>query len=252
MYRNLLIVLFIFGLSTTTMAESFLKDVKLYARLGYNLGGTAPIGLPSTIRGMDSYKLCSNSVIETDAMKNLDDRWGGLVGIRLENKDMDVNARVKNYHMEIVRGGQSLEGMFTGNVHTLVRQWMITLPIQATYSINDKLRLRMGPYVSYLLSKDFEGEAYNGHLRVGNPTGPLVEMGNDVGTRGTCDFSEHMRRIQVGVSAGIDWNVYRRFDLFADVNWGLTGIHHSNFKTIEQALYPIFGTFGVNYRISKK
>lgn len=250
--RNITITLLLACMCLHIEASSFLKDVKLNTRIGYNLGGTAPIGLPASIRSLDAYKLRNNLLIELDGTKAIDDRWGGMVGIRVENKDMEVDAKVKNYHMEIVRGGQSLEGMFTGNVLTQVRQWMITIPVQATYKVGNRGTLRMGPYVSYLLSKTFEGNAYNGHLRIGNPTGPLVELGNDVGTRGSYDFSEHMRRIQFGVSAGIDWNIYRRFGLYADLNWGLNGIHKRSFKTIEQTLYPVFGTFGVTYRISKK
>ncbi len=251
MYKRLILPLCLACLWTTIGAHTVLDGVKLYARLGYNLGGTSPIGLPSTIRSLESYKLCNNSVIGVDAIKPFDSHWRLLIGLRFENKDMEIDAKVKNYHMQMVRGGESLEGVFTGSINTQVRQWMVTLPIQATYCINRKLRLRMGPYLSYLFSKNFEGSAYDGYLRVGNPTGPLVEMGNENGTRGTYDFSEYMRHLQVGVGIGIDCNIYRRFGLYADINWGLNGIHRSNFKTIEQTLYPIFGTVGLNYRISK-
>ena len=250
MRKFILIILWMGCLSLNSMADSFLKDVKLQARIGYNLGGTAPIGLPATVRSLESYKLHNNVTIELDGHKTIDGKWGALVGLRAENKDMDVDAKVKNYHMEMIRGGESLKGVFTGYVQTQVRQWMITLPIQATYDVNDRIQLRMGPYMSYLLSKDFEGSVYDGHLRVGDPTGPRIEMGSDPGTRGIYDFSDHMRRFQVGISAGIDCHIYRRFGLYADLNWGLNGIFKRSFKTIEQTLYPVYGTFGVIYRIS--
>ena len=35
----------------------------------------------------------------------------------------------------------------------------------------------------------------------------------------------------------------------ADLNWGLTGIFPSDFKTVEQTLYPVYGTIGVFYRL---
>ena len=53
----------------------------------------------------------------------------------------------------------------------------------------------------------------------------------------------------MGVTVGVDWAFYRRWGLSADLSWGLTGIHHSDFKTVEQTLYPIYGTIGVFYRI---
>lgn len=252
MRKFMLIILWMGCLSLNSMADSFLKDVKLQARIGYNLGGTAPIGLPATIRSLESYKLHNNVTIELNCHKTITGKWGGQIGLRAENKDMDVDAKVKNYHMEMVRGGETLGGVFTGHVQTQVRQWMITLPIQASYDVSDRIQMRMGPYVSYLLSKDFEGSVHDGHLRIGDPTGPMIEMGSEPGTRGIYDFSEHTRSFQVGVSAGIGCNIYRRFGLYADLNWGLNGIFKRSFKTIEQTLYPVYGTFGVIYRISKQ
>lgn len=35
----------------------------------------------------------------------------------------------------------------------------------------------------------------------------------------------------------------------ADLNWGLTGIFPGDFKTVEQTLYPVYGTIGVFYRL---
>ena len=58
-----------------------------------------------------------------------------------------------------------------------------------------------------------------------------------------------MRKIQVGFDAGADWQIYRRWGAYADIAWGITGIHHSSFKTIEQTLYPIFGTVGIIYKL---
>jgi hypothetical protein len=34
-----------------------------------------------------------------------------------------------------------------------------------------------------------------------------------------------------------------------DLSWGLTGIHKSDFKTVEQTLYPIYGTIAVTYKL---
>ena len=59
-----------------------------------------------------------------------------------------------------------------------------------------------------------------------------------------------MRNCQWGVTAGIDWAFYRRFGLSANLSWGLSGIHHSSFKTVEQTLYPIYGTIGFFYKIN--
>lgn len=235
--------------SLSCLAESWWHQLEVTARIGYNLGGTAPFGLPASIRSLEGYKMPNNSVFELDGTQAINENWSWSSGIRFENKDMLVDARVKNYHMAMVQGQSAMEGMFTGYVHTEVRQWMVTLPVQVSYHVHPRINLRAGVYGSYLLTKSFTGNAYNGYLRVGSPTGAKIELGNDLGTRGDYDFSSDMRNFQFGIVTGVDFHVYRRIGLYADVNWGLTGIHKSSFKTIEQTLYPVYGTIGLSYKI---
>lgn len=218
-------------------------------RFGYGIGGTAPVKMPSSIRSLSEYKLRPNFSLGLDAYKNISGKAGIMAGLRVENKGMEIDARVKNYHMEIVRGGESLEGYFTGHNVTKVRELMITVPVMATFALSDKLMLKFGPYASLLLSKNFNGYACDGYLRVDNPTGPKVELGKTPGTRGTYDFTDEMRRMQYGLVAGADINIHKRWGVYADISWGLTGVHNSGFKTIEQTLYPIYGTIGVTYKL---
>lgn len=229
--------------------QSLWSDVELEARLGLNVGGTAPVGLPATIRGLNHYDMQSNPAFGLSASKPWRGAWAWRVGLVYENKGMDADARVKNYSMEMVRGGERLAGRFTGDVTTVVDEWMLTLPVEMEYRLNHRVKLHAGPYLSFLVQKRFEGAAHDGYLRVGDPTGAKVELGNDAGTNGTYDFSEHMRSLQWGVMAGADWHLWRRVGLFAELKWGLSGVHKSNFHTIEQTLYPIFGTLGVSYRL---
>ena len=81
------------------------------------------------------------------------------------------------------------------------------------------------------------------------PTGEKIMIGHDEDSRGTYDFSDNMRRFQLGIGAGADWTFSHRWGAYADLQWGVTGVHESSFKTIEQTLYPIFGTLGVTYRL---
>ena len=98
------------------------------------------------------------------------------------------------------------------------------------------------------LSSSFDGYAYNGHLRVGDPTGTRVDLGTDEASRGTYDFSDDLRRVQFGIDVGADWQFSRRYGAYADLSWGLLGAFKSDFKTIEQTMYPIFGTIGLTYK----
>jgi hypothetical protein len=238
-----------FPLFASAQGQGFWNDVTLSSKLGLNIGGTAPIGLPSSIRKLNSYTLQSNPAIGINAEKPIDKRWGVLVGLYYENKGMKEDANVKNYHMAIVRGGEELEGQYTGDVTTEVNEWMLTVPVEMAFHLGNKVRLHAGPYLSWLVLKQFEGYAHNGYLRVGDPTGAKVEMGDDPSTSGSYDFSKEMRHWQWGVDVGADWQTWKHLGFFFELKWGLSGIHHSNFHTIEQTLYPIFGSAGVSYKL---
>lgn len=221
----------------------------LKARVGYQIGGTAPIGIPATIRSIGKYRLTPSLMTGVSANLPIQSNWGLQIGLLFENKAMDAEATTKSYHMEVKKGESMLEGVYTGHIRQKVTEWMFTLPVQATYALGEKVTLKAGPYLSVLVSKDFSGYVYDGYLRQGNPTGPKVSMGTNEDERATYDFSDDMRNLQVGVGVGADWQVSRCIGLSADLNWGLNGIFKSDFNTVEQTLYPIYGTIGVFYRI---
>ena len=224
-------------------------DLRYQVRLGYNIGGTAPVGMPATIRSLDSYKPKMNLLIGLDAYKPLPGKWGIIAGFHYENKGMETDARVKNYHMEMRSGGERLEGLFTGQVVTKVEEWMVTLPLQATYDVSRNVRLKAGTYFSYIMSRDFSGYAYDGYLREGDPTGQKVELGHNEGERGEYDFTDDMRRWQFGIDVGADWYFSKRCGAYADLTWGLSALFNKDFKTIEQKLYPIYGSIGLTYKL---
>ena len=74
-------------------------------------------------------------------------------------------------------------------------------------------------------------------------------MGSTEDQWATYEFPDDMRRLQFGVAVGADWQLLQRFGLSLDLSWGLTGLMKSDFKTVEQTLYPIYGTIGIFYRI---
>jgi hypothetical protein len=177
------------------------------------------------------------------------DKFGLQAGVHFDIKDMDTEVTTKGYRMKVKMDEDELEGLYTGRVRQQVKQRMFTIPVLFTANVSRKVQLKAGPYLSILACKEFFGYAYDGYLRKDDPTGAKVVMGDKEGEWATYDFSDDMRRCQMGVTVGIDWAFHRRFGLSADLNWGLTGIHHSDFKTVEQTLFPIYGTIGLFYRI---
>ena len=187
-------------------------------RIGYNIGGTAPIGMPVTIRSLNSYDFQPNITLGLDVQKDIWGPWGLLAGVHIENKGMKIDATVKNYHMEMVQGGEHLEGMYTGNLVTECNRWMLTIPVMAT-------------------------------LRTGDPTGDKIEMGPEGDDNPTYDFGDEMRKFQWGINLGADFLIGKRIGVSADLAWGLNGAFKSSFHTIEQTLYPIYGTIGLIYKL---
>ena len=250
MMRKTILTMLLSVATITASAESILDGLDYTVRLGYNIGGTAPLGMPATIRGLNEYDLKANLSLGIDVHKHITPQWGVLVGVHSDIKNMEIDATVKNYHMTMAKGGDEIEGNYTGNLVTACDLWVLTLPVMGTFNVSEKIMLKCGPYVSYVATKAFEGHVYDGYLRRGNPTGEKIEMGNTNETRGTFDFSDQMRDFQAGIDIGADWLIGQHWGAYADLQWGLTGIHRSSFKTIEQTLYPIFGTFGVIYKIN--
>lgn len=229
-------------------ADGFWDKVDYDARLSYSLGGTAPVGMPASIRSLSKYTLKANFGIMGTAHYAFTPHWGLQVGLRIGLEGMKSDARVKNYHMAMVRGGESVEGMFTGHVVTNADMWMLSVPVQAACQLG-RFRLRLGPCVSWMLSGSFDGQAYDGYIRLGTPVGNKVEIGSDEGTRGTYDFSDDLRHFYIAMTGGADYRISERWGMAVDVNWGLNGIFHSRFNTIEQTLFPIYGALSATFRL---
>ena len=114
-----------------------------------------------------------------------------------------------------------------------------------TCRLGNRVTWKVGPYISFLLDKDFSGIASDGYLRQGDPTGQRVDMGAKEGEWATYDFSDEMLDRQFGVAMGFDWRLAKHVGIMTDINWGLTGIFDKDFKTVEQTLYPIYATAGL-------
>ena len=115
----------------------------------------------------------------------------------------------------------------------------------AAYAISPRWNIKLGPYVSYVMSHDFSGEVYEGYLREGNPTGDKIVFTD--GAVAKYDFEDDLRNFQWGVQAGADWRAFKHLKVFADVTCGLNDIFKKDFQTITFSMYPIYLNFGFAY-----
>ena len=234
---------------TVSAADASVLDSLSYdARLGYTVGGTIPTHIGREIRGINSFNPGLNFSIGVEATMPISGRWKVHSGLRFELGSMDVDSRVKNYDIEVVRGDESLSGIFIGNVRIKTTQRRITLPVQAQYDFSPEFKLRGGLFMGWLTSRKFWGWAYDGYLREGTPVGAKIEMGREPGDRGDFDFDQNMRHMQWGLDVGADWQFTRRWGLFAELTYGFGGLFKSNFHSV-QTLRPMYGTLGISYRI---
>ena len=257
LYLTLLVALSLVLVAQTAHAQhdrsfgiirSALKGLHYEVKAGINIGGTSPLPLPREIRKIDSYSPTLCFSLEGDIVKwfGAKEKWGMLIGLRLENKGMETDARVKNYSMAYFGDqGEIVEGNWTGMVHTKYRATLFTIPVLATFKVNKRLRLEFGPYVSFASSGDFSGHVYEGYLRHLCPTGEKVNFEGD--SRAYYDFSEHLRTTQVGIQAGVNWKAFRHLTISGDLTWGLSDVFKPSFKTITFDMYPIYLNIGFGY-----
>ena len=53
--------------SVQAMAIGIFDNLTYYARAGYELGGTAPLGMPAEIRGLNKFSVTPNITLALDA-----------------------------------------------------------------------------------------------------------------------------------------------------------------------------------------
>ena len=245
---NRIITILLFAAITVGSHATVLDSLSLDVRVGYALGGTIPTSMTNNIRHINSFNPGFNFTVAAETSYPLNQRWALHSGLRFELGGMDVDSRVKNYDIEVVRGEESLKGIFNGNVRIKSAQRRITLPIQASYSINNRWSLRGGLFMAWLMNRKFWGWAYDGYLREGTPVGAKIEMGTEPGERGDFDFDANMRHMQWGLDVGADFQFHRRWGAFAELTYGLSGLFKSDFQSV-QTLRPMYGSIGIIYRI---
>ena len=124
----LLILIALFGIQhncsaqedrTPYLYKSAFRGIEYEIKAGFSIGGVSPIPLPAEIRKIESFNPTMLIAIEGNATKWLSDHWGILVGLRLENKGMKTDAKVKNYNMAMTAADQGyMKGAWTGYVKT--------------------------------------------------------------------------------------------------------------------------------------
>ena len=214
---------------------------------GLNVGGAAPLGMPREVRKVKKYNPWFNTSLEGKVTKwwDANRHWGSSVGLRFENKSMEVNADVKNYHTEIIRDGDRVSGYWTGFVNIKYDATYLTIPITADYRFNDRWKINAGPFISWRYDGSFSGYVTDGYLRSGIPTGEKIVY--EKGQQATYEFDNDLRRFTWGAQIGGSWRAYRHFSVNVNVTYVFNNIFKKGFTTVQNTLHPVYGNIGFGY-----
>lgn len=232
----------------TTKQGFQLKNIQHRITFGYNLGATAPLSMPNTIRKVDSYSPLFTPALGYEAQYALSSKWTVGAGLKFESKGMKVVDSVQYFHtmikVENEDGGEdgSFEGDFTGMNKTTAKNTYLTLPVFSAYHL-EKWSLRAGLYISYLLSSKFEGEVYDGYIRKGNSLGEKVLI-----KRATFDFANQVKKWDWGINIGTSRKIGSKWEVSALAQLGMEPIFSKDFNGVGYNLHQMFVTLGGAYR----
>lgn len=212
-------------------------------RLGFTIGGITPVPLPAEVREMMTFSPNGAFMQEIYGYKLFKEKFGFYFGERLAIEGMNVEARVKNYHMSIEQGGDYISGYFTGVDKTEAKLISVKIPLEFMARVNSRLDLRVGPYIQINLHREFKGEVYDGYLRENTPTGQKIVFSD--GSTATYDFSEDVKKTGFGAEVAADFQIKNDFGIFANLDYGFRSVFPDDFETISFKMYPIFFSVGL-------
>ncbi|WP_162915867.1 outer membrane beta-barrel protein [Paraflavitalea soli] len=215
---------------------------------GLNIGAAAPTSFPNTIRKINGYWPRVSPSLGFEYIYYLPEKWGIGAAFKLDFKGMGTRSEVIYFHtiIAVKDGDQTNEftGTFSGKNETRVSNAYISVPIYAVYRFNNQWRAKLGFYMAWLFSSDFEGNVSDGYIRNGGPTGEKVNI-----DFATFDFGEDVNSFDIGLYGAGEYRISHKLSLSAQLSWGLRPIFPSTFKGMDFPLYNIFATLGVTYHL---
>lgn len=227
---------------------AFFKSLNYQVRAHYGLGGSTPVNIPVEIRKINSYNPALNLGLEANATKwfETNKSWGLRLGLKFETKGMKTQAEVLNYYTQISYNQAEIDGYFTGEVTTNVKNSYLTIPVLAVYQLSNKWRLYSGFYFSAAIDTSFNGYVSNGYLKQNNIEQTKINF--DSNNKAPYDFSKDVNKFQWGIQAGAEWVLNHHFILFPEITYGINGLMNNDFKAITFKMHQLYLNLGFGYQ----
>lgn len=214
----------------------------------FSIGGSAPLGMPTEIRKIESYNPNLQLGIGAHVTKWLGDNsdWGVRLGVSANTKGMETKARVKDYSTEVIIDKLYMKGVFTGLVETKVENTYLTIPLSAVYRLSKRWSLYGGPHISFALNPGFDGYVSDGVFRQGDATGDKIIFDGD--SQAAYDFSDSIKRIQWGMQVGGEWALKKNLMLFSHLDYDFNDLFKKDFNSLTFSLHNIYLNIGFGYK----
>lgn len=214
----------------------------------FSIGGSAPLGMPTEIRKIESYNPNLQLGIGAHATKWLGDNsnWGVRLGVSANTKGMETKARVKDYSTEVIIDKLYMKGVFTGLVETKVENTYLTIPLSTVYRLSKRWSLYGGPHMSFALNPGFDGYVSDGVFRQGDATGDKIIFDGD--SQAAYDFSDSIKRIQWGMQVGGEWALKKNLMLFSHLDYDFNDLFKKDFNSLTFSLHNIYLNIGFGYK----
>lgn len=214
---------------------------------GFNIGASAPMGIPAEIRKIDSYNPTLNLSVGVEGLRMLAPKWGVGLGVALETKGMKTGIEAKNYHltMNIVQGDATgvKTGYYTGKIKNTTKVSYLTVPVFAVFRPSDNWDFTGGVYFSYAIDRSFLGAVWSGKMRE-DPLHPAIGI-----DKAEYDYSSDIRKFDTGVTVGAARRIYRNLGIRANLQWGVLSTLKASTRKIDMDTYNIYLNLALTFAL---
>lgn len=217
-------------------------------RAGYSIGGTLPLPFPTTLRSINGFKPKGGFTAGFEGTRWLNhSRWAITLGGYFFIDGMQADVTIKDYDMILWMNGESVQGNYTGDVVIRFRLAGLRFPALCTFRMNPRWNLSFGPTFTHYIHPEFNGEAYQGYLREGSPTGPKVVFVPE--NPATFEFNDQVNENKFGAQVAFDFRIFQHLSAFGLVDMAFlgNGVFKESFSTIPFPLYATYATLGLAF-----